>query len=522
MTTILAGNETRVINAMQVLAASGIDEFCVCPASRNSPLVSFLEQQTTMRLHYWFEERSAAFFALGRSKLLQKPVAVVTTSGTSAGELLPAVMEAYYAGIPLLCITADRPRRFRGTGSPQTAEQVGLFGVYAHYECDLEDGYFSLSEWQQTGPAHLNICFEEPSREAISYPILTVQPFEKKLIPPAFGDSLDRFLEKSSYPFVVVSSLKEQDREAVTQFLLQLKAPVFLEGISGLREDGRLRHLQIDSTGNSLHEAKDADYPIDSVLRIGGVPTFRLWRDLEDLEGSIDVFSVTDTPFPGLSWGQMLHTPVGAFFEKYALRKIYRDATYWIENDHKRTDALFCLFSQEPRAEASLVHQLSCKLSEEARIYLGNSLPIREWDQAACRKQHPYVCASRGLNGIDGQISTFLGLCEAGKENWALMGDLTALYDLAGFWILPQMQDTTVTIVVINNGGGKIFDTMYPSPVFQNQHSLSFKCVAELWGLAYERWTEIPDFEIASCNRLIELVPDDEATKRFLKKLKAL
>lgn len=141
----------------------GVSELCICPGKRNAPFVDILSSNETIKQYYWYEERSAAFFALGRSRCLEQPVAVVTTSGTAAGELLPATMEAYYSGVPLLVITADRPRRFRGTGAPQVAEQVGLFGQYVHYSQDLaETERCCLVPWELTGPAHINVCFEEP------------------------------------------------------------------------------------------------------------------------------------------------------------------------------------------------------------------------------------------------------------------------------------------------------------------------------------------------------------------------
>jgi len=152
--------------AEQILHAAqqvGTTELCLCPGGRNSPFITLLSSSETYRCYYWFEERSAAFFALGRSKRLERPVGVITTSGTAAGELLPAAMEAYYSCIPLLLITADRPKRFRGSGAPQSAEQAGLFGKYAPFFQDLEGQEpCDLSAWDGEGPAHLNVCFEEP------------------------------------------------------------------------------------------------------------------------------------------------------------------------------------------------------------------------------------------------------------------------------------------------------------------------------------------------------------------------
>lgn len=141
----------------------GVQEICVCPGGRNAPFVAEFAESCPFTCYYWYEERSAAFFALGKAKITGKPAAVITTSGTAAGELLPAAMEGYYSGIPLLLVTADRPRRYRGSGAPQTAEQVGIFGIYATCAQDLaESEVCNLEKWDRASPAHLNVCFEEP------------------------------------------------------------------------------------------------------------------------------------------------------------------------------------------------------------------------------------------------------------------------------------------------------------------------------------------------------------------------
>jgi 2-succinyl-5-enolpyruvyl-6-hydroxy-3-cyclohexene-1-carboxylate synthase len=126
----------------------GVIDFCVCGGSRNAPLIAALASGYT-----FVDERSAAFFALGRAKRDGRPVAVITTSGTAAAELLPAAVEAFYSGVPLILITADRPARFRGSGAPQSIEQVGLFGVYAATDID---------RWTRRTPLHINVEFDEP------------------------------------------------------------------------------------------------------------------------------------------------------------------------------------------------------------------------------------------------------------------------------------------------------------------------------------------------------------------------
>jgi 2-succinyl-5-enolpyruvyl-6-hydroxy-3-cyclohexene-1-carboxylate synthase len=137
----------RLIESVRDL---GTSDFCACAGSRNSPLLAVLGDA---HVFSFVDERSAAFFALGRTKLHGKPAAVVTTSGTAVAELMPAVVEAYYSASPLILITADRPARFRGSGAPQAIEQKGIFGLYAA---------LSLDRWPRNTPLHLNIEFDEP------------------------------------------------------------------------------------------------------------------------------------------------------------------------------------------------------------------------------------------------------------------------------------------------------------------------------------------------------------------------
>ena len=145
----------RVIELAREL---GVEDFCVCGGSRNAPLIAALAVDRWPLAEHanvfsFVDERSAAFFALGRAKLTERPVAVITTSGTAAAELLPAAIEAHYAGVPLILVTADRPARYRGTGAPQAIEQKALFGVYASRDA---------AAWARTGPLHINIEFDEP------------------------------------------------------------------------------------------------------------------------------------------------------------------------------------------------------------------------------------------------------------------------------------------------------------------------------------------------------------------------
>lgn len=325
---------------------------------------------------------------------------------------------------------------------------------------------------------------------------------------------LKTFFEGLKSPFVVVNTLLPKDQEAVVQFLLKVDVPVYLEAVSGIREEPRLQHLRITYI--------EKLWEIDGVLRIGGVPTFRYWRDLENLNGKIPVLSISHLPFSGISWAEVIHTDVSKYLNHWQ-GEFSPKMHPCIENDRRIYEAAAELIREEPSSEQSLIHALSTHIPKGSMIYLGNSLPIREWDLAATYTHREFqVYASRGLNGIDGQISTFLGLCQPGQENWAIIGDLTALYDMAAPWILGQMGGIHVNIVVVNNGGGKIFAGMFPYEEIQNLHSHSFEPLAKMWGLEYEQWEHIVPVSLTTKNRLIELIPDNQATLRFSKKYKQL
>lgn len=485
----------RVLDSLR---DAGVEEIVVCPGARNAALIQALTS-TALRTVWHFEERSAAFFALGRIQATGRPVAVITTSGTAAGELLPATMEAYYAGLPLVLVTADRPRRFRGTGAPQAAEQKGIFGVYAPFAFDVEnDEPFALPPFDR--PLHLNVCLEDP-RGTDAAPS------------PAPSGSVDAFLDAVRSPLVVVGRLAPSEKATVHDFLLGLRAPVYLEALSGLRAAPALDPLVL-RVGDRVFERGD----FDGVLRLGGVPTHRLWRDLEDSRANLPVLSLSALPFPGLGRPSAilpLELP-----ERVDPRK---PSGTLLADDRRLYAGLVGILEDEPRSEPGIFRRLSQRIENGAGIYLGNSLPIREWDLAADPTHPAEFSASRGLNGIDGQLSTFLGLCTPDNPNWAVLGDLTTLYDLAGPWPLAQMDSRiAATLVTINNSGGRIFERMFSSPTFLNAHEKDFAPWAALWGLPHQKVDDPTEIETGPGLRTVEIRPDPASTARFWDRYGAL
>lgn len=517
-------NEIVAHNVLQAAINCGVKEIVFCSGARNVPFLDILHFETKLTVIHCPEERSAAFFALGRSRLTKCPVAVIVTSGTAAGELLPAAMESYYLQVPLLLITADRPSVFRGSGAPQAAEQVNLYGKYARFFKEIEgEECVDLTLWDKKGVAHLNVCLDEPKKH--HFPVhrpLTYLPEETGSmahIHENTSGALDRFLQHINHPLVIVSALDPASHQDVVSFLSRLQAPLLLEGVSGIREHPDLQDLRIRNIDRIFESALHFGYPIDGVLRIGGVPTARVWRDLEYLQQRIAVHSISDQSFSGLSWNrEELPYRVKAALTNYIPRRtFFRFALdQWLKNEREFATQLDQLFAEYPTAEPSLIHELSKIIPDRSHVYLGNSLPIREWDMAAASQdKHLTMTASRGLCGIDGQISTFLGLSRQDSENWAILGDLTMIYDMAGFWVVPQMNVEHLTIAVINNGGGKIFERMFPHKEMVNSHQISFEGLSKMWNFDYLHWTSIPPDHRSSRRQLIEIVPDPQQTAQF-------
>lgn len=498
-------NETLSYKVLQALAQKGVRHFCLCPGGRNTCFIDLISGEEGFETYLQYDERSAGFFALGKIMATHEPCAVVVTSGTAVGELLPSVMEAFYSRWPLIIISADRPRRFRGSGAPQTAEQENIFGLYAPHFEDLEaESPLRLHEWDAMTPCHLNLCFEEAYVTDYSrFPDIQTAPFLKPKLKEHDSSSISRILEESERPLVVVGALSEEETVHVKQFLLRLNAPCILEGHSRLRNDSAIQHIRLINPDVVLKKE-----PIDAVLRIGGVPTTRAWRDTEYLEDHIKLLSVSRKPFSGSSWGSLIHSELSILSDVNVTKK------HAIASDGFQ-EHVESLYKKYPMAESSLIHKISTLIPDEARIFLGNSLPIRNWDLfSVVNPKHYDVYSVRGLNGIDGQISAFFGLLHKDKPNVGIIGDLTALYDLSAPFILKDCEGT-FTLFIINNGGGKIFQKLFKNPIIQNPHSLGFKHWSEMFGLSYQLVDTAQIDPSLLKFHVVEVVPSNEETLKF-------
>ena len=460
---------------------------------------------------YYFEERSAAFYALGLMKKSGKPVAIITTSGTAAAELLPATIESYYQGLPLILITADRPKAYRGSGAPQAIHQVGLYSHYIEkfFDWDVTTKSFDVETRLQM-PLHFNICFDEPllDKKTDMKVDSKVQTLEKQF----FSKITEAEISQIKNPLIIVGQIEEYQKSRVIQFIKETKAPVYLESLSQLRGEVSIDDFVIQSTDSLIKKIFQKKW-CNSVIRIGSVPTLRFWRDLEVDFKEIDVFNFTDQNFTGLARKTKkyrLEFSVGFDSKNSYLSKIK-------ELDIILQKQKLNLLDQFPLSQPNFVRKLSNAISDKP-LYLGNSLPIREWDHfAASDSLKQNIFANRGANGIDGQISTYLGWAGAFPVSYCFVGDLTAMYDLAALGLNSNC-NSIFQVVVMNNFGGHIFKRVFKDDRFLNSHQVEFASWAKMWSWNYQLVKSLEDFEkiLSPYNKsIIEIQPDLNQTEMF-------
>lgn len=527
MSAELEGGNAAVIGALLAeLDALGVREYCVCAGARNAPLLEVLTRRTAGKvIHSFYEERSAAFFALGRVMATRVPVAVVTTSGTAVAELFPAVMEAHYQALPLVVVTADRPSRYRGSGAPQAVEQQRIFGQYVAREVEIEAG--TLIEdvgvgLCGTGPVHFNVCLEEGlSPDELAGASHEVPPPKGSPVTEAHLHEWQKFWKADGGLVVVVSGIHPGDVPQVRDFLVKLGAPVVAEATSNLAGEEPLRPLLVRGGEQALKQMC-----VSRALRLGAVPSWRWWRDLDGRD-DMRVLNVTRAPFRGMArtrevavvpWEMLsIPGPESATASNAAVTGY-------------PSEKLEGLLKQFPHSELAWMRQLSRVVGADSMVFLGNSLPIREWNLAAdIPKRGTRFFANRGANGIDGLISTWLGVGAEERESWLIVGDLSALYDLGAPWILRHLRGAKRRLVVINNGGGKIFSRVSwlkdagaeTKALMENPHEIGFEPWARMWGMDYRLLTEAQhlqaakeDDDDAAC-AVWEVRPDAGDTEAF-------
>ncbi len=503
---------------LKSLFDQGVRTLCLCPGARNAPFVSLLSKSLGFEIISFFDERSAGFFALGRIQRDKSAVAVLTTSGTAVSELLSAVIEAHYSSLPLVVLSADRPRNLRHTGAPQTIDQTQIFSKFVSQSWDITDPDDCDIIISSHKPVHINVCFQEPLVDQefsevtdFSRPS-TILRKEKVSQPKYFDQFLVENQIQLERPLIILSGMNQKESENVAQLLQNYEGPIFAEALSRLKNHPLLKSKLIKGGERAVGQVLLSPQ-IKSVLRIGDVPLGRYWRDVDQIK--IPVISISSKEFSGSKESLLFQTDLTMDFLNSKNFNFHIDPTFDYGED--LSEKIKNLARSYPQSEANLFLNLLNSIKNEHSIYVGNSLPVRWLD--LFDDQHSQIFASRGVNGIDGQLSTALGLCQPHQTMWVILGDLTTLYDFSAFWLTDYLRQNnfTVNIAVINNKGGQIFSRLFKEELFLNRHDKDFKKIAEMWGWSYQSSQEQLDAVFKDDLNILEILPDEISTKNFWK-----
>ena len=544
---------------VETLARCGVRQAVVSPGSRSTPLVFALAGHAAIETIPVLDERSAAFFALGLAKQTLQPVALVCTSGTATANFFPAIIEAHESGVPLLVLTADRPPELRACASGQTIDQQKIYGGYVNFFHELATPELTeaqLRYLRQTvahatmrtlvptaGAVHVNVPFRDPlppvdddgaaARLAASVdwelffshlsPVLSAPV--ASLPPPIVPDVHGAIVVGPAQPGNIETYVR-----SVAEIAGRLGWPVLADALSPLRNHRTLVPNVVTTYDIVLrNENAAARLKPEVVLCLGGWPTSKVLRAWIEGSGAV-TWMVTDRPdnrdslhtrgrqivlaLPMLASLLPAAIDVNGYqrmWERYEQRT--RPA---LDERLRANETLF-----EPKAAWLLAQHLPIKTT----VFVANSMPVRDVEYvwpATDRGLRPF--SNRGANGIDGTLSTALGAAH-GTESPAILltGDLALLHDTNGMLIRPKFRGS-LTIVLINNRGGGIFDHLpvaqFEPPFeeyFATPQEVDFGRWCEAYGVEHvlvQNWTHFTDLISklpATGIRVLELRTDRKA-----------
>lgn len=581
---------------LRTLIHKGCTQYVFSPGARNSPLIRalfFLAERYKLEIDSHFDERGAAFFALGLAKSSALPVAMITTSGSAVANLFPAVVEAYYSEIPLILISADRPLKIHNMSANQTINQEHFFKGYVQGDLMIKD-YSEISESQELelsedldkvmiglydGPIHINCPFDEPllstdlqntfdeeisekitkllNREGSAEAIYNSYSVERKIIldypiPSEVTKHFLGVLKQTVKGFIVVGELEQNINKKLLVDFLELFMEwgwyVLLEVNSGLRH--LFPHPNEDMVLINYHHflehqrmSKVMDF--DTVIHLGG----------KVISKSLSQYfkSHQQLQYVHVNYSKHNYNPDGCVkvhykyavsgFTKHFMKLFQKEYERWTKETLGSTEVSFKLnvnpwikkvdnelssyidnyvyeaFNELEISRTLANHIIKMKhLGNESRLFLGNSMPIRDFNLINKNTGFSEVFANRGASGIDGLIATASGIAKEKSTGFArtdpkprfyiLIGDLSTLHDLNSLIFCKKNQDSNIpmTVIVINNQEGTIFRYLpianiinqYPGHGdFYYSHEYNFSGFAQGVGMAYEKVSTIVEFSKA-------------------------
>jgi 2-succinyl-5-enolpyruvyl-6-hydroxy-3-cyclohexene-1-carboxylate synthase len=488
------------------LVSQGLEHACVSPGSRSTPLALALSRRPGVTVHVHLDERSSAFFGLGLAKATGRPVAVACTSGTAAANLFPAVVEASMSRTPLVLLTADRPPELHDVGANQTIDQRELFGGYVKrfVEAGVPGDYPDVAHWfdvglaaadvarrHAPGPVHVNLPFREPlapSGEDIDIGSHdSLKPGSGRAGARTRRSDVETLAEqmKGVERGVLLAGSLRRDASPVVDLARTLGWPLIAEPTSGLRIPGAL------SAGAFLLASESflSSHVPELVVQVGAAPTTRAGLAfVADSKRLIIVDPDRLMADPARHASLRLEADPASLARALLKRIESREGSAW-QREWQEADRIargavdHLVDSWEEPFEGRVARDLAACLPDGATLVVGSSMPARDLDGYMRPRLGIRVLGNRGASGIDGFVSTALGVAASGASTFALMGDLTLLHDASGFlWSAGRGHDAV--FVVPNNDGGAIFSFLEQrrlpefADLFVTPHGLDLSRVA--------------------------------------------
>ena len=500
------------------LVAAGVSELVISPGSRSTPLVLAARQHRGLRLWTQVDERCAAFFALGMSVRSARPVAVLATSGSAPAHWFPALVEASQRAASLVFISADRPPELQDCGANQTIDQQHLFGkqVRAFHNLEPAEADPARVNWVRhlgaraghdsmmpvPGPVHINVQLREPLvvLGAVPLPDFSEAVGPPQGFPAPIADAeVERLMAiMSARPGLIVCGPDRHDPQlgpAVMALAQALDCPVLADPLSNLRFGSH--HGTHISAAYDLY-LRDGAFRAtrcpDWVLRIGAMPVSKVLGEYLSQCGARDVILVERhgrnlDPIHTVS--ERVYADPAQLCSSLLARQPLPAPVSWRRGFAWAERAATAHLGANGLPEAALIRALVSKLPAHSLLFCANSTAIRDLDLfCGGGGKALHIVANRGVSGIDGNVSTALGLAAAHPGDGkvvALLGDLALYHDMNG--LLATRQAPPLLLVVVNNGGGAIFG--------QLPH-------AQLDGFE-QHWLTPPDLDVADVARLYRL-----------------
>jgi 2-succinyl-5-enolpyruvyl-6-hydroxy-3-cyclohexene-1-carboxylate synthase len=527
---------------VEELVRHKITYFCISPGSRSTPLTVAAARHAKVNCKIIYDERGAAFHALGYARAANNPAVLICTSGTAVANYYPAVIEAYQENIPLIILSADRPPELRGRGANQTIDQINIFGRYTHHFTDLPcpsteyvpsyvlkeiNRAVEKSLFPFAGPVHVNCMFREPlAPKKESWPpeylkeiqnwldgtetftkleIKTSEKYDKVQI-----EKLIQNINKNNNGIILAGRCeKTEDQQAILDLAEKISWPVFADITSGLRLNNKSNKIIHYFDQLLLSEKIKREMKHLPLVHFGGQFVSRkLFNFLKNFKGEhIHIMSSDKIVDPAHSVTMRINNSICG-----VIRKILTEIDIKTTSGH---DSLFeynqkvkqCiptfLAGEDKINEIAVTETVTRNIFNESTLFIASSMPIRDMDMFAIPGNGSIkIGANRGASGIDGTIASSVGFANGHKKAMILViGDLAFIHDLNSLSMLRECENP-VLIILINNQGGGIFSFLPISDhqdVFEKNfatpHQFTFEKIAEMFGLKYFNPKTCKDFE---------------------------